>query len=433
MSSVAGSAGGTAAREWRENWPIVLTAFLGNLLLSLPVLSIGVFMAPLEQQFGWSRAQSSAGVSLYAFVGAVLAPVIGIMLDKWGARRMAIPGIVLTGLLYALFATNNGSVAYWIGLWLALSAANQLMITVVWSAAVSDVFFAGRGLALGVTFCGNAVAAIVGPLLSTLLIERVGWQLAYVWTGLGAGGLVATVAWFMLFDRHERKRRGMAPAQTAPAVLTGLSVREGVRSATFVRLVIAIFMAFFFTMGLVPHLFPILRGTGLPPHVAVWFTSTLGVAMVVGKLGIGWLADRIHAKLLLAFCCGMPALACALFLVSASSLAIPLIAVVILGIAIGSQLTTTIYLSTRYFGMRCFGKLFSFIGCAVALASAIAPWTGGKIFDVTHSYAVLLTAGIPVSLLSSLLILSLGAYPKFEAPAAGDPAFDTGRPATAHG
>ncbi len=435
MTSVAGSASSAAAREWRENWTIVFTALLGNLLLSMPVLSMGVFFEPLEQQFGWTRAQSSIGVSLYAFVGAVLAPMIGIMLDKWGARRMAIPGIVLTGLLYALFATNNGSVVYWIALWLLLSVANQLMITMVWSAAVSDVFFAGRGLALGVTFCGNGLAAVVGPKLSNYLIEHVGWQLAYVWTGLGVGGLVAVVAWFMLFDRHERQRRGMAPALTAPAVLTGLSVREGVRSATFVKLLIAIFMAFFFTMGLVPHLFPILRGTGLARDTAVNVVSALGVAMIVGKLGIGWLADRIHAKLLLAFCCGMPALSCAMFLMSAGSLAIPVIAVVVLGIAIGSQLTTTIYLSTRYFGMRCFGKLFAFIGSAVALASAIAPWTGGRIFDMTHSYAMLLIAGIPVSLLSSLLIFSLGSYPTFEEPAlaTADPAFNGGQPATAHG
>ena len=431
MTSIAASAGSPAVREWRENWPIVFTALLGNLLLSLPVLSMGAYFEPLEQQFGWTRAESSIGVSLYAFVGAVLAPVIGIMLDKWGARRMAIPGIVLTGLLYALFATNNGSVAYWIALWLLLSAANQLMITMVWSAAVSDVFFAGRGLALGVTFCGNGLAAVVGPTLSNYLIEHVGWQLAYVWTGLGVGGLVATVAWFMLFDRHERARRGMAPAATASAVLTGLSVREGVRSATFVKLIIAIFMAFFFTMGLVPHLIPILQGTGLVRDTAVWVASVLGIAMIVGKLGIGWLADRIHAKLLLALCCGMPAIACAMFLVSAGSLVIPLIAVVVLGIAIGSQLTTTIYLSTRYFGMRCFGKLFSFIGSALALASALAPWAGGQIFDMMNSYAVLLTAGIPVSLLSSLLILSLGPYPTFDEPAAEEPAFNGGAPATA--
>jgi hypothetical protein len=130
----------------------------------------------------------------------------------------------------------------------------------------------------------------------------------------------------------------------------------------------------------------------------------------------------------------MPAMACALFLVSAGSLAIPLVAVVILGIAIGSQLTTTVYLSTRYFGMRCFGKLFSFVGCAVALASALAPYAGGEIFTVTHSYAVLLAAGIPVSLLSSLLILALGPYPVFDEPvaASAEPAFNGGQPATAH-
>jgi MFS family permease len=433
MTSVAGSAGSVAAREWRGNWPIVFTALLGNLLLSMPVLSMGAFMAPLEHQFGWTRAESAIGVSLYAVVGALSSPLIGIMLDKWGARRMAIPGIVLTGLIFALFATNNGSVLYWIVLWLALSAANQLIITMVWSAAVSDVFFAGRGLALGVTFCGNGLSAFVAPLLANYLIEHVGWQLAYIWMGLGVGGLVAAVAWFMFFDRHERQRRGIALAETAQPVLTGLSVRQGVRSPTFAKLIVAIFMAFFFTMGLVPHLIPILSEGGLARDTAVAVSSVLGVTMIVGKLGIGALADRIHARLLLAFCCGMPAIPCAMFILPADSLVIPVIAVGILGVAIGSQLTMTVYLATRYFGMRCFGRLFGFIGSAVAAASAIAPWAGGQIFDMTHSYAALLIAGIPVSLLSSLLLLSLGPYPSFDqpAPAAEDPAFNGGRPATA--
>ena len=154
--------------------------------------------------------------------------------------------------------------------------------------------------------------------------------------------------------------------------------------------------------------------------------------MIFGKLAIGWLADRIHAKLLLAFCCGMPAMACALFLVPATSLIIPLIAVVILGIAIGSQLTTTVYLTTRYFGMRCFGRLFGFVGSAVAFASTLAPYAGGEIFTMTHSYAVLLVAGVPVSLLSSLLLLSLGPYPQFAEPEpAAAPTFRGGQPATA--
>jgi MFS family permease len=433
MTSVAGNAKGSAAREWRENWPIVFIALLGNLLLSMPVLSMSVFYAPLEQQFGWTRAESAIGVSLYAAVGALSSPLIGVMLDKWGARRMAIPGIVLTGLIFALFATTNGSVLYWILLWLALSAANQLMITMVWSAAVSDVFLAGRGLALGVTFCGNGLSAFVAPLLANYLIEHIGWQLAYIWMGLGVGGLVAVFAWFMLFDRHERQRRGMAPAETSQLVLTGLSVREGVRSPTFAKLIVAIFMAFFFTMGLVPHLFPIVSGTGIARDTAVFITSGLGVAMIIGKLGIGALADRIHAKLLLAFCCGMPAIACALFLVPAGSMIVPAIAVAILGVAIGSQLTMTVYLATRYFGMRCFGRLFGFIGSAVAAASAIAPWIGGQIYDMTHSYSLLLIAGIPVSLLSSLLLLSLGPYPHFDEPAPEneEAAFKGGEPATA--
>ena len=431
MTCVVPNPGNAAAREWQANWPIVLTAVLGNTLLSMAVLSMGAFMAPLEQSFGWSRVVSSLGVFIYAAVGTLASPLIGVILDNWGARRMVLSGTVLTGLVFSLFAINDGSIALWVGLWLSVSFANQLIITMVWSAAVSDVFTASRGLALGVTFTGNGISAFLAPLLANALIESYGWREAYVIMGTGWAGLVAIVAWFLFVDRHERRRRDMALA--AQPALTGLSVREGLRSPIFAKLVTAAFLAFLMTMGLVPHLIPILTTGGIVRDTAVRVASLLGLAMVVGKLTIGALADRVHAKLLVAFCCGLPALPCAMLLSPDGSILMPVIAVVLLGLAVGSQLTMTVYLATRYFGMRCFGRLFSFIGSAVAFASAVGPLAAGAIFDARHSYAPFLAAGIPISLISGALLLSLGRYPQFDEPAAapGEAAVGGGQPATA--
>jgi MFS family permease len=78
----------SAAEEWRRNWTLVLACFVGFSFFSVPTASLGVFMEPIGQEFGWGRTLLSAGTTMTSVVTALLSPVVGMMIDRFGARRL---------------------------------------------------------------------------------------------------------------------------------------------------------------------------------------------------------------------------------------------------------------------------------------------------------------------------------------------------------
>jgi MFS family permease len=272
-----GSDGKTS--EWRSGWPVVVASSLGMSMLGVGYVAAGTFIAPLEQAFGWGRAEISAGFIVFALIGVVLQPPVGMMLDRWGARRLAIPGAVLTGMAFALFSTLNGSMIYWLSLWLLLAIVCQLVMATVWTVAISSHFVVNRGRAFAVTMLGSGLAAIGMPLLSNYMIEHQGWRMAYLVIGLSWGGVVSLASFFML---HERRDRSQLHASASPlaSLLIGYNVRDGIRSNGFIKIFAAILLSNLFYFGLSFHLLPILTWCGLPRDTGVWIISSLGISMI---------------------------------------------------------------------------------------------------------------------------------------------------------
>lgn len=410
MSEAAGS----VAAEWRSGWPVVVASTFGMTLVGTGYYAVGTFIAPLERAFGWNRAEISAGFVVFALTGALLKAPVGMMLDRWGSRRLAVPGTILVGLIFALFSTLNGSLIWWLTLWLLLAVVCELVGGSIWSAAVSKTFARSRGLAISLTMLGAAGAGISVPLWSNYLIEHYSWRTAYLVMGLGWCSLVAVIGYFML---HEK--RNWVPAVTtvasAPVEPTGYALRDGIRSANFVKIVTAIFISNLLNIALAFHLLPILNWNGLERETAVWVMSSLGVSMIVGTAAYGLIGDVVPARIITAVLVAMPAITCLMLLQPAASTLRPLIAVSVFGVSAGAQMPANTYLTTRYFGMRSFGALTGFMSIASAAATAIAPFIAGVIFDRTASYSFLLVAGIPLVLLAALVLLSLDKNTQFGA------------------
>src|SRR5262245_14934745 len=99
----------TAGQEWRAYGLIVLSAMIGVSMGTVPTSTLGMFMEPLQREFGWSRTEISYGLSVFAIVGLPLAPMGGLLVDKFGARRIAIPGLVFSGAIFACFSLMTGA------------------------------------------------------------------------------------------------------------------------------------------------------------------------------------------------------------------------------------------------------------------------------------------------------------------------------------
>jgi MFS family permease len=413
----------SSAAEWRAAWPVVFAAMMGMSFSSLAPASLGLFIEPLSAEFGWNRAQISLGLTIYALFAVPFSPLAGALIDRRGSRGIAIPGLVLASCAFACFSLASGSVTRWIGLWVFYALVAMAIKSTVWTAAVSGRFSAGRGLALAVVFCGTAISQTASPLLARWMIDDYGWRQAYLWLGLGWGGITLVLVVLFLKDQPGRAlASGDASMTTGASVLTGITFNEALRSRPLHKIAAATLLISTLVGALIVHQVPILTERGLTREHAAWLAAVAGFASLFGKLCTGYLFDRSRSGWIGFISLVLPALGCGLLLLPNVSSALAVAAIAILGYTAGAYLQLCTYLTTRYGGLRHFGKIFGVMASLLAFGTGVGPVLGGLVFDAFGSYALLLIAGIPAGLLAGVLVGRLGPYPEFKDQSAADAA-----------
>ncbi len=402
-----------AAAEWKQHWPVVLVGLLGMALATVHIYSTGVFMAPLEAEFGWSRSEIMFGFTLLTWVGACLAPFVGALIDRVGPRRLGLIGIVLyCGFLAALSLAVESVYSWWI-LWMLLASGGLFTKPTMWTAAVSSLFVKGRGLALAATLCGTGLGSALVPMISNWLIEQVGWRGSYQALGLGCLVILFPLAYFCFTSASDNARRASTGAGK-PGLQPGLSAREALLSRRFLQLSLSAFCITLAIIGFVMNLVPIMSDNGLERGTAAAIAGAVGIASIVGRLATGFFLDRLNGNVIGGLVVLVPIVSCLCFIYAPGSVAITLFAVVILGLALGAELDVIAYLATRHFGMRSYGLVFGCIVSLWSIATGLGPLMASYIFDTSGSYQPALWIFIPLFMLASLLLFTMGAYPDFQ-------------------
>jgi MFS family permease len=410
--------------EWRSSWTLVLSCFVGFSFLSIVTGSLSMFMQPIATEFGWSRTLISSGFMLGTVMSALLSPVFGVVVDRYGSRRVALPGIVVTSIATASFALANGSVTQWFVLWAVYAALAISVKPTVWTAAVAAAFQAGRGLALGVTLCGLAATQTILPPLSNWLINAFGWRSAYIWLGFGWGAVTLLFAWFFLVDPHRIQRSTKTRLETEVArtgpELPGLTMRQALRDRALWRIAVSTLLIMLLTVGLTIHQIPILGEAGVTRSTAALLAGSAGIAAIAGKLITGVLLDHFRPNWVGGLTLAAAALAFGLLIDGIHSPALIIFAMLVNGYTQGTKVQIVSYLTARYAGMRHFGAIFGFMNSVMAAGSGVGPVLAGLIYDHSGSYSLFLMIGTVCSLLCGILLFTLPAYPDFENDRAHD-------------
>ncbi len=402
----------SAREEWKAYWPLVLACSVGFSFHSVATYSLGLFMTPLSNEFGWNRTQISAGLTVAALLAIPLSPIVGAMIDRWGSRRLAIPGLVLTGGAIAGFGLANGSMTQWLFLWTTYAVLSLGIKSTMWTAAISSMFASSRGMALAVTLSGTAVAQILSPPITHWLIDSLGWRQAFFWLGVGWAAPALVLCVLFLYDAHDRRRAAAKAGKPSPVgELTGLSVAQAVRSRALWQVAIATLIIMVLTIGFIVHQVPILTEAGVSRERAAWLASFAGVAGITGKLFTGYLLDRFRANWIGGITMGIAALAFVLLLEPFRSPTAILVAMFVIGYSSGCKLQICAYLTSRYGGMKNFGKVFGVMSSLIAVGAGIGPVLAGAVHDISGSYTPMVLAGIPAALFAGVLLLLLGPYP----------------------
>jgi MFS family permease len=170
------------------------------------------------------------------------------------------------------------------------------------------------------------------------------------------------------------------------------------------------------------HQFQILVDAGVSRANAAWLTSLFGIAGIVGKLVTGALMDRFAPNWVGGITLAAAAFAFLLLMERFQTPALIVLAMIINGYASGTKLQIVGYMTTRFAGLRNFGKIFGMMAAVIAAGTGLGPVLAGWSYDSTGSYFYFLLAGIIGALFCGFLIMSLPRYPVWERETMAKPA-----------
>ena len=403
--------------DWKQYWPLVLAAAIGFSFHSLMTVFAGLYMQPMSEELGWSRTEFTIGLSVAAIISTIASPFFGVLIDRLGTRRLALPGIMLTSVAIASIALMTSSIMHWLAIWVIFSFVSLAIKSTIWTAAVSGVFDKGRGLALGVVMAGNALTQIIVPPLGNWLIAEYGWRAAFVWLGFGWGSFAFLLCFLFFYDVHDkwRQKNGAASNEKIKKIeLQGLTLGEAVYDRSLMRIAASTFITMFFTVTFIVHLFPILTEAGVPRVTAAWYMSLSGIAAIFGKTITGYLLDRLNPSWVGAITLCMGGLAFALLMEGVRTTPLIILAIIINGYTGGTKLQICAYLTSRYAGMKNYGVIFGVMTSLIALGSGLGPVIGGMVYDAYGNYSQFLWAGLIGSVISGVIIFGLADYPDWK-------------------
>jgi MFS transporter, OFA family, oxalate/formate antiporter len=397
--------------EFGKGWKVLTAAFLGVMCGAspLPFNVLGALFKPLEAEFGWNRGEVSAGITVFGITASLMAPVIGWLADKYGVRRVALWSLAGFILTFAALYFTPPSLPGFYALWFLVGVVGIGSTPVTWSRAISLWFVKNRGLALGIMLIGTSAAAFIVPNLAVWAIGAHGWRAMFPIVAL-LPLLVALPVCLALF-REPRADERPAALTGADGKVTGMTFSEAMRTRQFWTLWVSILIIAAAYGGAHIHMIPIVMDHGFTLPAAAGMMSLVGLGLLVGRVGVGFLLDRIWGPAVGFPVLCLPALACFLLMGTGSDVIAISIAAFLLGFAAGAESDLIAFLAARYFGMAHFGRIYGMLYMPFGLFSAISPLIYGIVRDRTGSYDAMLTVAAMLFIAGGALLLTMGRYP----------------------
>lgn len=393
--------------------------------------TFGVFIKPIEAEFGWSRTSLSIAAALSLLVFGAVAPLAGRMADLWGTRAVftASLGLLAIGALASAFVTQLWHVYIASGVLMALGAGGGTLTSAI--PLIARWFDSHRGLVVGIAGAAMSAGQLVVIPLATWLSLTLGWRQSYIWLGLGLVVLILPLSAALL--RNDPRDKGLGPYGATPMASMPnafaspaeprVSITEAAQVPAFWLLVGSYFICGYTSGGLVgTHLIPHAVEHGFSEMAAAQALGVMGATSLLGTIASGWICDRFGRKGPLAWYYLVRGLSLLFLLVVWDVPSLHLFAA-ILGLNWFSTVPPTTTLTANIFGRPSLGELTGWIFLAHQVGAALAASLGGWIHDLTGSYTGAFISGALLAFVAAGLTLVIREEPVTSrpGPAAGIP------------
>ena len=384
-------------------WYIAAVCFVVNFFVfGISVNTFTVYVTPIEESLGWQRDQVTQAIGLAALAMAVASPFMGRFIDRFGARIVMAAGILVIG-VSSMFLAKTESRQYFYIVY-AIAGVGQAAATIIpISLVISNWFDVKRGKALGIVMTGTGLGASVFVPLTKWIVDRWSWRVSYFVMGCI---ILLMIPLVLRFVRNRPTDMGLHPdgeehALANPKQLIGSTVAEAIKTRSFWLIAAMMSLSGFVAMGLGVNLMPYLEvESGHSGMIAAILISTISVFTVIGKIGIGTIADGwgIRKTVPLAFAIIIAGI---LLMVGAKAILIAFAFAVVYGLAIGAPLLVNPALTAECFGLKHFGVIFGMLTMLNTVGVALGTKIPSAMYVKTGSY-------MPVFVLSITLMAIAG-------------------------
>jgi MFS family permease len=391
--------------ELSQHWLLVLVCAvgIGVGVSALPFYTQGIFIEAWIADFGWTRAQASLGILGSTLALAAALPFIGLIVDRYGLVKPVMVSLLGLSVAYLLLGLFVQSIATFVALAMLQATLGSASSPLAYTRAINSVFNKQRGLALGIALSGAGVAATFGPALVSEAIVAFGWRGAYFAMAaftLMVGALVVVVL---------SRLNGAKTPVNIDAERARKDFEIAKASRIYWTIMAAVFSLSLGLGGLMIHFVPVLLEIGFVTSEAAQIAGLIGIAVVLGRLLVGYAVDRIfapHVAIAILIVCTAGVLALALF---GSVAALP--AAFVIGFSVGAEVDLIGYLVAKYFGIHAYGQIYGRQYSTFLIATGLSPVILGAIRDATGTYTVSLFTAAAFMTVSAVLFAKL---PRFE-------------------
>ena len=387
-------------------WRIVAAGFLVNAFgVGTFFYGFSTFFNPLITEFGWSRTLLSGVFSLSRLEGGIEGPIAGWLTDRFGARKILLAGVVVTGVGFILLQMVDSPLSLYVIFGFVALGFNSGYVHAN-SAAVAKWFIRRRSLAFSILMTGNGVGgAIFVPVIAWLIVQY-DWRVAAIAIGLATLAIALPMSLVVRSTPEEMNLRpdGEPVKPGIPNTLSdgnsrevptdntdpedvSLTVREAMRSRAFWIYVASMTLRACILSAIVVHQIPHLTDIGIPYQTASNVLGFMVLMSVPGRFVFGWLGDRFEKRKLLFLLCALQGLGVFIF-INASTLPLLYLFVVVYGLGYGGVIPLTFALRADLFGRRNYATIAGITTSFSMAGNVLAPVLAGYLYDTTQSYSV---------------------------------------------
>jgi nitrate/nitrite transporter NarK len=400
-------------------WSMVAASIVTNTIFSAAYFQgFGVLIIPIERTFGWDRWVISAAMSLRQLESGIVSPAVGLLLDRVSARKLIFWSAVIAGVGFIGLSFTNGIVTFFLLFVVISLGASGCSHAVTWPVIISRWFRRKRGLAMGLAVTGPIFGSPI-VILNTQIEEAYGWRLLL----LGYGVLILvgiTLLSMLVRDRPETyglRPDGDPPDEDAERLVgpsprrpdSGLSLHAVLRTKEFWLFTSYLSGTFAVNSAFQVHMIPYFQqDMGLTSAWAAVILSMVFIISGIGRVGGGYLLDKMDYRLVLAVVAAMMGLALLyLQLVGANTIFATLPFALMFGISFGCLVPMRGTVGSIMFGTRAIGGVLGLLQGAPIAAGVIGPLVMGIIFDLNGNYSVAIWGLVVISALMVPMSLAM--------------------------